>query len=160
MKAQAPEKEDAEQVGRIGQGGHVGTVVLKLGSDRSMCGNLFFTFLPSRGFCKLFFRSFLTCTLFLRRAASSHAHDGYWAGSRDAPPEDGHAARRSLKSGQGPSRLLRPGEGKEVTGKASKAAAQQAGPSVDISTSKGRAKGLRRGSSSGTREEAEKRGGL
>ena len=58
--------------------------------------------------------SFLTCTLFLRRAASSRAHDGYRAGSRDAPGEDGHAARRSLKSGQGPSRLLRPGEGKEV----------------------------------------------
>ena len=48
------------------------------------------------------------------RAASSRAHDGYRAGSRDAPGEEGHAARRSLKSGQGPSRLLRPGEGKEV----------------------------------------------
>ena len=69
--------------------------------------------------------SFLTCTLFLRRAASSRAHDGYRAGSRDAPGEDGHAARRSLKSGQGPSRLLRPGEGKEVrlSAKASEAAA-------------------------------------
>ena len=69
--------------------------------------------------------SFLTCTLFLRRAASSRAHDGYRAGSRDAPGEDGHAARRSLKSGQGPSRLLRPGEGKEVrlSANASEAAA-------------------------------------
>ena len=69
--------------------------------------------------------SFLTCTLFLRRAASSRAHDGYRAGSRDAPEEDGHAARRSLKSGQSPSRLLRPGEGKEVrlSAKASEAAA-------------------------------------
>ena len=68
--------------------------------------------------------SFLTCTLFLRRAASSRAHDGYRAGSRD-PGEDGHAARRSLKSGQGPSRWLRPGEGKEVrlSAKASEAAA-------------------------------------
>ena len=73
--------------------------------------------------------SFLTCTLFLRRAASSRAHDGYRAGSRDAPGEDGHAARRSLKSGQGPSRLLRPGEGKEVRLSAS---AQQAGPPVDM----------------------------
>ena len=54
---------------------------------------------------------FLTCTLFLRRAASSRAHDGYRAG---APGEDGHAARSSLKSGQGPSRLLRPGGVKEV----------------------------------------------
>ena len=72
------------------------------------------------------FRSFLTCTLFLRRAASSRAHDSYRAGSRDAPGgENGHAARRSLKSGQGPSRLLRPGEGKEVrlSAKASEAAA-------------------------------------
>ena len=69
--------------------------------------------------------SFLTCTLFLRRVASSRAHDGYRAGSRDAPGEEGHAARRSLKSGQGPSRLLRPGEGKEVrlSAKASEAAA-------------------------------------
>ena len=69
--------------------------------------------------------SILTCTLFLRRAASSRAHNGYRAGSRDAPGEDGHAARRSLKSGQGPSRLLRPGEGKEVrlSAKASEAAA-------------------------------------
>ena len=69
--------------------------------------------------------SFLTCTLFLRRAATSRAHDGYRAGSRDAPGEDGHAARRSVKSGQGPSRLLRPGEGKEMrlSAKASEAAA-------------------------------------
>ena len=78
--------------------------------------------------------------------------------------QNGHAARRSLKSGQGPSRLLRPGEGKEVrrSAKASEAAdscsAQQAGPSVDISTLKGRANVLRHGSGSGTREEAEKRG--
>ena len=106
--------------------------------------------------------SFLTCTLFLRRAASSRAHNGYRAGSRDAPGEDRHAARRSLKSGQGPSRLLRPGEGKEVrlSAKASEAAAHNKPDHRWTSTSKGRAKGLRGGSGSSTCEEAEKRGGL
>ena len=75
------------------------------------------------------------------------------------PGEDGHAARRSLKSGRSIKvAQARGGQGSEAVSEGEQScSAQQAKPSVDKSTSKGRAKGLRRGSGSGT--EAEKRSG-
>ena len=51
--------------------------------------------------------------LFLRRPAPSHARP-YRAGRRDTSGASRAPANKSLMSGPGPSRLLRPGDGRQV----------------------------------------------
>ena len=110
-------------------------------------------------------------TVFFRRPVSSPARCFYGGqrprvhttatGPAAATPQGKIGTQREGHSS--PGKAHQGCSGKEVRLSAEgerSCSAQQARPSVDISTSKGRAKGLRGGSDSGTPTEAQKRGGL